>query len=518
MIHGNFFPESPKHNSFGEITEEEALSKIFEHNVEQMEIQDEISLDSLYYLNKKPKKDLTPEKFNEDKTKDIAQNAGPFLIMDDYESFYNIFADPKEKKNNEVEIEVSKSPFFLINIDYEKKLNYTPIEDENILNIENFNSKMKKNDKKIEEKAPEKKEYKKKEKINKKLDKKKQKSENKKRRRRHISPQTSNLLINTEDKHFPFMPGKGLINFNPKIFTQSLAPGGPQKNYANSNISQESSTTSRQGFTPPNDDSGSELELCKKEEKNKNNDGDKKEEYKDEKTNEDFSNYNEQINNLSDNFLFKFTTKKYFVAPNGKKKRVKKKRKFKPDDIRKKIKARFHKTIKNIINENLKKVGSKELFDFLPQCFIGNVSKKTNSKCFELTYKELLSTNFLVKLNKEDYRNSKVDQNKYNKNIRVLNYLEKNPEICKRSGFDLIKDRKYKDLLKIYFTSAQFENSLIQLKTEKESPEYIQEYIHRAKSYVSFYSNVKKSDEKKNEIEGNDDEEEEEKEEDEKDN
>ena len=29
-------------------------------------------------------------------------------------------------------------------------------------------------------------------------------------------------------------------------------------------------------------------------------------------------------------------------------------RKFKPDDIRKKIKARFHKTIKNAINEFLK--------------------------------------------------------------------------------------------------------------------------------------------------------------------
>ena len=239
----------------------------------------------------------------------------------------------------------------------------------------------------------------------------------------------------------------------------------------------------------------------------------------DEKSNEEFSNYNEQINNLSENFLFKFTTKKYFVAPNGKKKRVKKKRKFKPDDIRKKIKARFHKTIKNIINENLKKAGSKELFDFLPQCFIGNVSKKTNSRCFELTYKELLSTNFLIELNKEDYRNSKVDQNKYLKNIRVLNYLEKNPEICKRSGFDLIQDRKYKDLLRIYFTSAQFENSLIQLKAEKESPEYIQEYIHRAKSYVSFYSNVKYTNDKKNETEeGKEDEDEVEKEEEEKDN
>lgn len=67
-------------------------------------------------------------------------------------------------------------------------------------------------------------------------------------------------------------------------------------------------------------------------------------------------------------------TKKYFISSNGKKRRVKNKRNYKPDDIRKKImeiNARFHKTIKNIINENLiKKVGSKELFDFIPQSFI----------------------------------------------------------------------------------------------------------------------------------------------------
>ena len=202
------------------------------------------------------------------------------------------------------------------------------------------------------------------------------------------------------------------------------------------------------------------------------------------------------------------------MAENGKKKRVKKKRKFKPDDIRKKIKARFHKTFKNIINENLKKAGSKELFDFLPQCFIGNVSKKTNSKCFELTYKELLSTNFLIELKKENYKNSKVDQNKLKKNIEVLEYLEKNPDICKRSGFDLIKDTKYKDILNIYFTSAQFENSLFQLKAEKESPEYIQEYINKAKTYVSFYSNSTSNDDKNGNSKNNEEEEESEEEED----
>ena len=111
-----------------------------------------------------------------------------------------------------------------------------------------------------------------------------------------------------------------------------------------------------------------------------------------------------------------------------------------------------------------------------------------NSKFFESTYKELLSTDFIVELNREKYRNSQVDHNKYLNNLKVLNYLEKNPDICKRSGFDLIKDRKYKDILKIYFSSSEFENSLIQLKTEKESPEYILEYMNRAKNYIDFYS------------------------------
>ena len=48
--------------------------------------------------------------------------------------------------------------------------------------------------------------------------------------------------------------------------------------------------------------------------------------------------------------------------------RLKHKRKYKPDDIRKKIKARFHKSIKNIINENLRKAGSKKLISRMKYC------------------------------------------------------------------------------------------------------------------------------------------------------
>ena len=65
----------------------------------------------------------------------------------------------------------------------------------------------------------------------------------------------------------------------------------------------------------------------------------------------------------------------------------------------------------------------------------------------------------------------------------------------------MIKDKKYKDLLKIYFQSAEFENSIIRLKNENESNEYIQEYIFIAKRYVDFYcikyDNDNDSDEEK---------------------
>ena len=507
MIHEIFLPESPKNNSFKELTEEEALREIFPQNIEPMEIQDDINVDNLYYLNNQPKKDLTPQKSLKTQNQFMDQNDNPFLFMDDYESFYNKFADIKEVNNIELEKDDCKSPCFTFNLEFEKKLIYSSIDDEMLINVENQSLKAQNEEGKVIEIVQEKKEYKNSENNKKKLD--LEKKETKANPQKNIHRGQYTHLINKDDKFFPFTSGKGL-KFYRKILAESLSPNDQNNNGTPSQSSNDSSSTSRQGFTPPKDNIGNEVECCNKDEKKESKDGQNKEEYKETKPNEDFYNYNEQMKSLSDNFILKFTTKKYFVAPNGKKKRVKKKRKFKPDDIRKKIKARFHKALKNIINENLKKAGSKELFDFLPQCFIGNVSKKMNAKYFDSTYKELLSTDFLAELNKEDYRNSKVDHNKYIKNLQVLDYLEKNPDICEKSGFDLIKDRKYKDILKIYFTSAQFENSLIQLKLEKESPEYIQEYIHRAKSYVNFYSNVNNKYNKKNETDENDEEENEE--------
>ena len=168
------------------------------------------------------------------------------------------------------------------------------------------------------------------------------------------------------------------------------------------------------------------------------------------------------------------------------KKRGKKQRKYKPDDIRKKIKVRFHKKIKNILNENLKNAGANELFSFLPQSFIGNISKKFNYQYMDTTFEELLSINFSDC--QKEYFNKNCDYKQFVKNKKTLEYLKNNPEISKNSGFDKMKKLKYRDILSAYFSSLEFEQSIEQLKKEKEEAEYIQEYIYLAKSYIAYFT------------------------------
>ena len=176
-----------------------------------------------------------------------------------------------------------------------------------------------------------------------------------------------------------------------------------------------------------------------------------------------------------------------------------KQRKFKPDDIRKKIKTRFHKTIKNIINENLKKAGSNQFFDFLPQTFISNISREKNQKIMNLTYKEILEKDFITE-SKIDTHQYNVDKIKYERNLKVLKYLEENPIISFKSGFHLMCKLTYADILNEYFNSDEFEKSIQKLKDEKENDEYIKEYVLKAKTYVNFFSNRKEMNNNYNNI------------------
>ena len=425
-----FFIESPKAMSIKDF-EEDAFSRFFP--IEPTESEDNIILDNLYFLRRLNSNDSCNSlKSIQNKNKSEMKKED---ILDDFELFYNEFANTKGNNEINPDKEKNNSPLFEKNLAGEEaKLVYSYVEDEIMILIEN-----QKSNKKLEKEKTFK--------VVKDLKKKNYLENKKKMLIRQDEPnykskihqrKQNKIQEDINNKFFPFTPGSGLVMHSNKNNKQNV--------------------------------------FYEKD-------------YNEEKTIEETRNIIDPINNGNDNCHFIFMTKKYYVAPDGKKKRIKKSRKFKSDDIRKKIKSRFHKTLKNIINENLKKAGSKELFDFFPQCFLGNVTRKANSKYIDLTYKELLSTNFLNEFKKEGNSDDKSSKSKFNKNIKILEYLKKNPNISKKSGFDLIKNMKYKDILNNYFNSKQFEDSIIQLKEENESPEYILRYINKAKNFVNFYTN-----------------------------
>ena len=185
-----------------------------------------------------------------------------------------------------------------------------------------------------------------------------------------------------------------------------------------------------------------------------------------------------------------FKTNVYYTDEKGKKKKQKKKRKLKSDDIKKKIKAKVHKTIKNIINQKLTDVHSQKFFVPFPQDFITNVTIEYNQKALKLTYEQLIEENDFTE---KGERQGKTSLDKYTKNLDVLNYLKNNGDICKKSEFEKIKNMKYKDLLKAYFRSHEFEQSIIKLRNKNEEINYIEEYINNAINYVDFYGNNKRN-------------------------
>ena len=164
----------------------------------------------------------------------------------------------------------------------------------------------------------------------------------------------------------------------------------------------------------------------------------------------------------------------------------KKARKYEPDDIRKKIKGKFHKTLKLILNRNLKAAGSKKFFKYLPQSFVGNITQKFNLKYLDYTFKELLLTDFSLSHDKSRYK--KADYKNYLTNKNTVKYLEENNLISINSGFDLIKDMKYRDIFRSYFSSKYFKNSIKELETKNEDSYYIQEYIRLSRNYLEYFS------------------------------
>jgi hypothetical protein len=155
-------------------------------------------------------------------------------------------------------------------------------------------------------------------------------------------------------------------------------------------------------------------------------------------------------------------------------------RKFKPDSLRKKIKARMHKKLRDIINKKLVKCGSKMIFDYFPQPFITNVNVMHNKAYLKLTMRTLL---------KMVFGNKPKDREKAKTNLKTLNYLDSNDNIRINSGVEDYLNSTYEDIIINYINGKLFEEDVNKLYEEGESQEYIDKYKFIGKHWIDFYNN-----------------------------
>ena len=155
-------------------------------------------------------------------------------------------------------------------------------------------------------------------------------------------------------------------------------------------------------------------------------------------------------------------------------------RKLKPDSLRKKIKARFHRKIGQIINHKLKEYGSKFQFGLFPQPFIKNINIEFNRPLLSLTMRELFQKTFGFK---------DKDREKANYNIKVIKYLEENPDICLDDKINNFLDSTYEEIINKYMHGNYLLEDIERLKKEGENSEYINRYTFIAMHWVEFYKN-----------------------------
>ena len=158
-------------------------------------------------------------------------------------------------------------------------------------------------------------------------------------------------------------------------------------------------------------------------------------------------------------------------------------RKENADNIRKRIKAAFLKSLKHTLNEKLKSFGAKKLFTFLPQTFVSDISRKVNNIVLNLSLENILSKNFC----KGNVKGPNFD--KYLHNCSVLDYLNRNKSICEKSGFEEYKKMNFSQLYQDYFHSREFQLEILKLKGNNENEKYIMKYIEKAWNFLSFYEN-----------------------------
>ena len=154
------------------------------------------------------------------------------------------------------------------------------------------------------------------------------------------------------------------------------------------------------------------------------------------------------------------------------------------DNIRKMIKTRFINTyLKKALNEKLAENGFNSVFEYLPQSFVSNVSKKKEKKLLNKTLFEIFEK-------KELYDQNNLSN--YYHSLKILEQIkiEGNPQL------KAIFNKKYRDIFEEYVNSEEFQlgeiNRLKNMnsKNKKQTKDeyYIEKYIYLAKHYVEFCS------------------------------
>lgn len=154
------------------------------------------------------------------------------------------------------------------------------------------------------------------------------------------------------------------------------------------------------------------------------------------------------------------------------------KRKAKPDDMRKKIKVNFFKTLRKGTNQKIKEAGSKDYFEALNQGFISNISKSYNRPFILKTWNDLLHYKFP--------NGKQSDTDKYEHNLNILKKIEDDqfPEV--KTKYDTIGNLTIYQLFEEYLRSEEYLESLYQVQL-KEKDFYLERYRELAKNFVDFF-------------------------------
>ena len=112
-----------------------------------------------------------------------------------------------------------------------------------------------------------------------------------------------------------------------------------------------------------------------------------------------------------------------------------------------------------------------------------------------MTIKELLNKNFFEDdTSKDNSEKTFIDKkrnpnkDKYEKNQKVLEYLDNNSEIRNNSNFNVISKLTFRKIFKEYLKSEEFENDILELKNKNNNEKYIKDYIIKAYDFLDYFS------------------------------